>query len=95
MLNPETNKEGQEACMAFELQVPVSQRQGMEELFTKVFKGSTANGLNFIYYKQRHHHLDMFYRAIQAQRLHEESYRVVAVEGIQEINHIFHFESKL
>jgi hypothetical protein len=30
-----------------------------------------------------------------AQRLHEESYRVVAVEGIQDIQHIFHFESRL
>jgi hypothetical protein len=46
----------------------------MEELFTKVFKDSTANDLNLIYYKQCHHHLTVFYRAIQAQRLHEESY---------------------
>jgi hypothetical protein len=61
----------------------------MEELFTKVFKDSTTNDLNFIYYKQRHHHLEVFYRAIQAQRLHEESYHIVAVEGIQDIDHNF------
>jgi hypothetical protein len=93
MMNPKTKKECREACTAFELQVPVSQRRMMEELFTKAFKGSTANDLNFIYYKQRHHHHDVFYRAVQAQCLHGESYRVVAVEGIQDIQHIFHFES--
>jgi hypothetical protein len=95
MMNPKTKKDSREACTAFELQVPVSQRRAMEELFTKAFKGSTANDLNFIYYKQRHHHHDVFYRAVQVQRLHEESYRVVAVEGIQDIQHIFHFESRL
>jgi hypothetical protein len=95
MVNPMTKKYVRDACMAFELQVPVSQRQAMEELCTKMFKDSTANGLNFIYYKQRHLHQDVFYRAVQAQCLHEESYRVVAVEGIQDIQHIFHFESRL
>jgi hypothetical protein len=95
MMNPETQKDSREACTAFELQVPVSQRRAMEELFTKAFKGTTANDLNFIYYKQRHHHHDVFYMAVQAQRLHEESYRVVAVEGIQDIQHIFHFEPRL
>jgi hypothetical protein len=34
------------------------------------------------YYKQHHVHLDVFYRAIQMQHCHKESYRVVAVEGI-------------
>jgi hypothetical protein len=43
---------------------------------------STANDLIFIYYKERHVHLEVFCRAIQMQRCHEESYRVVAVEGI-------------
>jgi hypothetical protein len=95
MMNPETQKNSREACMAFELQVPVSQRRAMEAIFTKVFKGTTANDLNFIYYKQRHHRHDVFYTAVQVQRLHEESYRVVAVEGIQDIQHIFHFESRL
>jgi hypothetical protein len=46
----------------------------MEEIFTKVFKDSTANDLNFIYYKQRYVHLEVLYKAIQAERLHEESY---------------------
>jgi hypothetical protein len=82
MVNPDTKKDVRDECTAFELQVPVSQRRVMQELFTKVFKDSTANDLNFIYYKQCHHHLEVFYRAIQGQRLHEESYRVVAVEGI-------------
>jgi hypothetical protein len=95
MMNPKTKKDRREACTAFELQVPVSQQRAMEELFTKVFKGTTANDLNFIYYKQHHHHLAVFYTAVQTQRLHEESYRVVAVEGIQDIQHIFHFESRL
>jgi hypothetical protein len=95
-VNPETDKDVREACTAFELQVPVSQRQAMHKLFTKVFKDSTANDLNFIYYKHRHiHHFGVFYRAIQAQHLHEESYRVVAVKGIQDIDHIFQFEGTL
>jgi hypothetical protein len=76
MMNPETKKDSREECTAFELQVPVSQRRAMQELFTKVFKHSTANDLNFIYYKQHHHHLEVLYRAIQAQCLHEESYQV-------------------
>jgi hypothetical protein len=48
MVNPEMEKDVRDACTAFELQVPVSQRRAMEELFTKVFKDSTANDLNFI-----------------------------------------------
>jgi replication-associated recombination protein RarA len=64
MMNPETQKDSREACTAFELQVPVSQRQAMEAIFTKVFEGTTANDLNFIYYKQRHHHHDVFYTAV-------------------------------
>jgi hypothetical protein len=94
-MNPKSKKDSREACTAFELQVPVNQRRAMEELFTKVFKGTTANDLNFIYYKQRHLQPVVFYGAVQTQRLHEESYRVVAVEGIQDIQHIFHFESRL
>jgi hypothetical protein len=95
MMNPKTKKDSREACTAFELQVPVSQLRAMEELFTKMFKGTKANDLDFIYYKQRHLHHDVFYRAVQVQCHHEESYRVVAVEGIQDIKHIFHFESRL
>jgi hypothetical protein len=95
MMNPNTKKANREACTAFELQVPVSQRRAMEALFTKVFEDTTAKDLNFIYYKQRHRHHDVFYMAVQAQRLHEESYRVVAVEGIQDPDHIFQFESTL
>jgi hypothetical protein len=95
MMNPKTKKDNREACTAFELQVPVSQRRAMEALFTKVFTDTTAKELNFIYYKQRHCHHDVFYTAVQAQRLHEESYRVVAVEGIQDIAHIFDFEPRL
>jgi hypothetical protein len=80
--NPKTKKDARDACTAFELQVPVGQRQAMEELLIKVFLDSTANDLKFVYYKQRHVHLEVFYRAIQLQHCHEESYRVVAVEGI-------------
>jgi hypothetical protein len=93
--NPKTKAVARDACTAFELQVPVGQQRAMEELFTKVFKDSTANYLNFIYYKQHHAHLEVFYKAIQAQRLHEESYRVVAVDGIQDPDHIFEFEATL
>jgi hypothetical protein len=67
----------------------------MEELITKVFKDSTANDPNFIYYKQCHIHLEVFYKAIQAECLHEESYQVIAVEGIQDPDHIFEFEATL
>jgi hypothetical protein len=67
-----------EDCTAFELQVPVDQPNAMEELLKKTFLRSTAKDLQFI----RYVHLDVFYRAIQMQRCHEESYRVVAVEGI-------------
>jgi replication-associated recombination protein RarA len=74
MVNPKTKKDVRDACTAFELQVPVSQRRVMEELLTKVFKDSTSNELDFVYYKQRHVHHDVFYKAIQKQRLHEESY---------------------
>jgi hypothetical protein len=83
-----------EACNAFELQVPVDQRRSMEKLIDKVFLGSTAKDLKFIYYKERHVHIDVFYRAIQMQRCHKESYSVVAVEGIHPDEH-FVFEMKL
>jgi hypothetical protein len=42
MVNPDTKKDVRDACTAFELKVPVSQRRAMPELFTKVFKDSTA-----------------------------------------------------
>jgi hypothetical protein len=80
--HPEREELVRKACTAFEIQVPVNQREAMEKLLDKVFLDSTANDLNFIYYKQRHFQLEVFFRAIQMQRHHEESYRVVAVEGI-------------
>jgi hypothetical protein len=54
----------------------------MEKVLDKVFLDSTANDLNFMYHKERHVHLKVFYRAVQMQRCHKESYQVVAVEGI-------------
>jgi hypothetical protein len=66
----------------------------MEELLSKAFMDSKANDLHFVYYKQRHVHLPVFYKAIQKQHLHEESYRVVAVEGIHP-DQIFKFEITL
>jgi hypothetical protein len=48
----------------------------------EVLLDSTAKDLQFVYYKQRHVHLDVFYTAIKTQRHHEESYRIIAVEGI-------------
>jgi hypothetical protein len=59
-----------------------------------VFMNSKANDFHFVYYKQRHVHLPVFYKAIQKQRLHEQSYRVVAVEGIHP-DQIFEFEIML
>jgi hypothetical protein len=79
---PKTKKLVREASTAFELQVPVGQHRAMEEVLDKVFLDSTAKDLNVDYYKQRHVHLEVFYKAIQMQRCHEESYHVVAVEGI-------------
>jgi hypothetical protein len=92
--HPKTKKDARDACTAFELQVPVDKRQEMEELLDKVFLDSTAKDLKFLYYKERHVHLDVLYKAIQTQRHHEESYRVVAVEGILP-DHFFRFESIL
>jgi hypothetical protein len=66
----------------------------MEEFLDKVFLDSTANDLNFMYYKERHVHLDVFYKAIQMQHHHEESYHVVAVEGIHP-DEFFMFEKTL
>jgi hypothetical protein len=86
--HPERKKLVREACTAFELQVPVDQQRGMEKLLDKVFLDSTANDLDFMYYKERH------VEAIQMQRCHEESYRVVAVEGIHP-DEWFVFKTKL
>jgi hypothetical protein len=72
----------------------VDHRKALEELLDKVFLDSTANDLKFIYYKERHVHLEVFYKAIQMQRHHEESYRVVAVEGIHP-DEFFVFEKTL
>jgi hypothetical protein len=89
--NPKTKAVVRDACTAFELQVPVGQRRAMEDVLCKVFMNSKANELIFVFYKQRHVHLEVFYKAIQKQRLHEESYRVVAVEGIHP-DEVFKFE---
>jgi hypothetical protein len=59
-----------------------------------MFLDSTAKDMQFMYYKQRHVHLDVFYKAIQTQRRHEESHRVIAVEGIHP-DQFFVFETKL
>jgi hypothetical protein len=48
MENPKTKKFGREACTAFELQVPVGQREAMEKILKKTFLGTTANDLQFI-----------------------------------------------
>jgi hypothetical protein len=80
--HPDRDELVREACTAFELQVPVDQRGAMKKLLDRVFLDSTANDLNFMFYKERHVHLKVFYRAVQTQRCHKESYRVVAVEGI-------------
>jgi hypothetical protein len=66
----------------------------MEELLSKVFKDSKANDLHFIYYKQRHVQLPVFFKAVQKQRLHEQSYHVIAVEGIHP-EEVFQFEATL
>jgi hypothetical protein len=92
--HPERQNLVREVCTAFELQVPVDQRRALEKLLDKVFLDSTENDLNFIYYKERHVHLEVFYTAIQMQRCHEESYQVVAVEGIHP-DQFFVFEMKL
>jgi hypothetical protein len=72
----------------------VGQRRAMEEVLEKVFLDSTAHDLKFVYYKERHVHLEVFYKAIKMQRRHEESYRVVAVEGILP-DQFFSFEATL
>jgi hypothetical protein len=92
--NPHTKRFVRDACTAFEVQVPVSQRRAMEELLFKAFMDSKANDLHFIHYEQRQVHLDVFYKAIQKQRLHEQSHRVVAVEGIHP-DEVFKFEVTL
>jgi hypothetical protein len=92
--HPERKTLVREACTAFELQVPVDQRSAMKQILDKVFLDSTANDLNFMYYKERHVHLDVFYKAIQMQHHHEESYHVVAVEGIHP-DEFFMFEKTL
>jgi hypothetical protein len=72
--HPEREELVREACTPFELQVPVDQRSAMKQILDKVFLDSTANDLNFMYYKERHVHLKVFYRAVQMQRCHKESY---------------------
>jgi hypothetical protein len=91
---PKTQNLVGEACTAFELQVPVDQRRAMDKLLNKAFLDSTANDLQFIQYVQRHVLIDVFYRAIQMQRCHEESYCIVAVGGIHPDEH-FVFQKKL
>jgi hypothetical protein len=62
--HPERKTLVREACTAFELQVPVDQWSAMKQILDKVFLDSTANDMNFMYYKERHVHLQVFYRAI-------------------------------
>jgi hypothetical protein len=92
--HPERDDLVREARTAFKLQIPVDQRGAIEKLLDKVFLDSTANDLNFMYYKECNVHLKVFYRAVQMQRCHEESYQVVAVEGIHP-DEWFVFETKL
>jgi hypothetical protein len=66
----------------------------MEEVLSKVFMDSKADGLHFIYYKQHHVQLPVFFKAIPKQRLHEQAYHVVAVEGIHP-DEFFRFEARL
>jgi hypothetical protein len=47
-----------------------------------VFIDSKANDLHIVYYKQHHVQPPVFFKAVQKQRLHKQSYRVVAIEGI-------------
>jgi hypothetical protein len=72
----------QDACIAFELQVPVHQRKFMDEIICNSFQYPDATNLKFVYYKQRHVHPAVFFKAVQMQRKHDQSHRVVAVEGI-------------
>jgi hypothetical protein len=92
--NPETRAVARDACTAFKLQVSMGQRRAMQDVLSNVFMKSKTNELNFVYYKQRQVHLDVFYKAIQKQRLHEDSYRIEAVEGIDP-EEIFKFEVTL
>jgi hypothetical protein len=84
----------QEACTAFELQVPVNHRKVMEEIISKVFDRPEATQLQFMYYKQRHVQPVVFFKAVQMQRKHEQSHRVIAVEGLHPDHH-FLFEVTL
>jgi hypothetical protein len=58
----------QEACTAFELQVPVNQRKVMEDILSRLFdQHPETNQLKFVYYKQRHSHPSAFVKAVQLQ----------------------------
>ena len=92
--NPKTQQLAKDACTAFELQVPVQHRKPMEEVLNKAFQQSQQSSLQFVYYKQRHVHPDVFMKAVQQQRKFEQSHRVVAVEGIHPDQH-FEFEVTL
>jgi hypothetical protein len=85
----------QEACTAFELQVPVNQQKLMEEILSRVFHHPEATQLKFIYYKQCHIHPMVFLKAVKMQWKHEQSHRVIAVEeGLHPDQH-FEFELTL
>jgi hypothetical protein len=66
----------------------------MEEIISKVFNHPEATQLKFIYYKQRHVQPVVFFKAVQMQQKHEQSHRVIAVEGLHPDHH-FLFEVML
>ena len=66
----------------------------MEEIIGKVFDRPEATQLKFMYYKQRHIQPVVFFKAVQMQRKHEQSHRVIAVEGLHPDHH-FLFEVTL
>jgi hypothetical protein len=69
----------QEACTAFELQVPVNQRKVTEE----------ATQLKFMFYKQHNIQPMVFFKAVQMQRKHKQSqsHQVIAVKGLHPDQH--------
>jgi hypothetical protein len=54
----------------------------MEEIISKVFNHPKATELKFMYYKQCHVQPMVFFKAVQMQQKHEQSHRVIAVQGL-------------
>jgi hypothetical protein len=84
----------QEACTAFELQVLIHLQKVMENILSRVFDHPETNPLKFVYYKQHHVNPSAFVKAVQIQRKHEQSHRVIAFEGLHPNQH-FDFEHTL